>query len=155
MQNFNVAVVGCGRISGHHCRSLSSVDGLKIIAVCDLIEEKAKLYSEEFNVPYFTNYDQMFNKLPEIDIVVVATPSGMHFEHGIEFIEKYGKHVVIEKPTFMRPDQVEKAYDAADKMGLQIFPVFQNRYNKAVQHVKNAIQNKKLGDIRIMNVRLR
>ena len=152
---YKVAVVGCGRISGHHCRSITSVKGMEIIAVCDLIEEKAKEYGEEFNIPYFTNYHEMFKTIPEIDIVVVATPSGMHFEHGMEFIKGYNKHVIIEKPTFMRLDQLEDAYNEASNRGLHIFPVFQNRYNKAVQRVKSAIINKELGDIRIMNVRLR
>ena len=100
---YKVAIVGCGRISGHHCRSIASVNGMEIIAVCDLIEEKAKTYGEEFKIPYFTNYRKMFEVLPEVNIVVVATPSGMHFEHSMEFLELYGKHVIIEKPTFMRP----------------------------------------------------
>jgi len=152
---YKVAVVGCGRISGHHCRSIVSVNGMEIIAVCDLIEEKAKAYGEEFGIPYFTNYRKMFENIPKIDIVVVATPSGMHFEHSMEFLELYGKHLIIEKPTFMRPEQLKKAYDTANKKGLHIFPVFQNRYNKAVQRVKSAIMNKELGDIRIMNVRVR
>ena len=152
---YKVAVVGCGRISGHHCRSIASVKGMEIIAVCDLIEEKAKEYGEEFNIPYFTNYHEMFKAIPEIDIVVVATPSGMHFEHGMEFIKDYNKHVIIEKPTFMRIDQLEDAYNEASNRGLYIFPVFQNRYNIAVQRVKSAILNKELGDIRIMNVRVR
>ena len=62
--------------------------------------------------------------MPEIDMVVVATPSGMHFEHSMEFLEIYGKHVIIEKPTFMRPEQLNKAYDVANKYSLHIFPVF-------------------------------
>jgi len=152
---YKVAVVGCGRISGHHCRSIVSVNGMEIVAVCDLIEEKAKEYGKEFGIPYFTNYREMFNTLPEINIVVVATPSGMHFEHSMEFLQLYSKHVIIEKPTFMRPEQLIKAYNTADKHGLHIFPVFQNRYNKAVQRVKNAIIDKELGDIRIMNIRVR
>ena len=152
---YKVAVVGCGRISGHHCRSIASVKGMEIIAVCDLIEEKAKEYGEEFNIPYFTNYHEMFKTIPEIDIVVVATPSGMHFEHAMEFITDYNKHVIIEKPTFMRLDQLEDTYNEASNRGLHIFPVFQNRYNIAVQRVKSAILNKELGDIRIMNVRVR
>jgi predicted dehydrogenase len=152
---YKVAVVGCGRISGHHCRSIASVKGMEIIAVCDLIEEKAKGYGEEFNIPYFTNYHEMFKTIPEIDIVVVATPSGMHFEHAMEFITDYNKHVIIEKPTFMRLDQLEDTYNEASNRGLHIFPVFQNRYNIAVQRVKSAILNKELGDIRIMNVRVR
>ncbi len=152
---YKVAVVGCGRISGHHCRSIASVKGMEIIAVCDLIEEKAKEYGEEFNIPYYTNYSEMFKALPEIDIVVVATPSGMHYEHAMEFINDYNKSVIIEKPTFMRIDQLEQTYDRATSLGLHIFPVFQNRYNTAVQRVKTAIVNRELGDIRIMNVRLR
>jgi UDP-N-acetyl-2-amino-2-deoxyglucuronate dehydrogenase len=55
----------------------------------------------------------------------------------------------------MQPEQLKKAYDFAVKSGLYIFPVFQNRYNRAVQHVKNSIMNEELGDIRIMNVRVR
>ena len=129
--NYRIAVVGCGRIIGHHNRSIESIDGMEIIAFCDLVEEKARAYGKEFNAPFFTNYREMFNKLPEIDIVVVATPSGMHFEHSMEFLETYGKHVIIEKPTFMRIDDLNKAYDIAEKLGLHIFPVFQNRYNKA------------------------
>jgi predicted dehydrogenase len=154
-KEYKLAVVGCGRIIGHHNRSIESIDGMEIIAFCDLVEEKARAYGKEFNAPFFTNYREMFKKLPEIDIVVVATPSGMHFEHSMEFLETYGKHVIIEKPTFMRIDDLNKAYNTAEKLGLHIFPVFQNRYNKAVERVKSAIINKELGEIRIMNVRLR
>ncbi len=152
---FRIAIIGCGRISGHHYRSIQSVEGLKVVAVCDLIEEKAKGYGDEFDIPYFTNYRIMFDKLPEIDIVVIATPSGMHFEHSMEIMETYGKHVVIEKPTFMRPDQLDLAFKKAEELGLHLFPVFQNRYNRAVQRVKRALTNDELGVIRIMNVRLR
>ena len=142
---YKVAVVGCGRISGHHCRSIASVKGMEIIAVCDLIEEKAKGYGEEFKIPYFTNYHEMFKTIPKIDIVVVATPSGMHFEHGMEFITEYNKHLIIEKPTFMRLDQLEDAYNEASNRGLHIFPVFQNRYNKAVRCVRQAVEQRDHG----------
>jgi len=154
-ENIKIAIVGCGRISGHHFRSIESIDGMEIIAFCDLIKDKAKAYGEEFGISYFTNYHKMFDILPEINLVVVATPSGMHYEHSLEFLERYRKHVIIEKPTFMRPDQLKNTYNIADRFGLYIFPVFQNRYNKAVQRVKNALINGELGNIRIVNVRLR
>ena len=152
---YKVGVVGCGRIIGHHNRSIESIDGLEIIAFSDLDIEKAKSYGEEFDAPYFSNYREMLESMPEIDIVVVATPSGMHYEHAMEFIEKYKKHVIIEKPTFMRLEDLNKAYDTAEDLGLNIFPIFQNRYNKAVKRVKKAIFDGELGEIRIMNVRLR
>ena len=151
----NVAIIGCGRISGHHCRSLKKLSGFKIISVSDLIADKAKVYSEEFDIPYYTNYHEMFKKHPEINLVVIATPSGMHFEHAHEIIEKYKKNVIIEKPTFLKLSQLNKAYALAESNGVRIFPVFQNRYNKAVQRVLKAISTDELGSIRIASVRVR
>ncbi len=150
-----VALIGCGRIAGHHCRSIAAIDGVELAAVCDLDIEKADAYAAEFDVPAFTDYRRMFDTVPDIDIAAVITPSGMHFEHGMEVIQAYAKHIVMEKPTFMRPEHLHEAYAAADAAGKRIFPVFQNRYNKAVRRVKQAIETGELGDIRTVSVRLR
>ncbi|EME70530.1 dehydrogenase [Paramagnetospirillum caucaseum] len=155
MSAVKVALIGCGRVAGHHLRSIAKVDGGTIVAVCDLVAEKAKAYGDEFGVKWFTNYHEMLQSMPEIDVVAVITPSGMHFEHAMEVMERYSKHLIVEKPTFMRPEQLHAAYDLAARQGRQIFPVFQNRHNKAVQKVKHSLENGELGDIRIMNVRLR
>lgn len=150
-----VAVIGCGRISGHHSRSIRDVPGVELAAVCDLVEEKAQAYGVEFNVPYFTNYHVMLRELPQINTVAVVTPSGMHFEHACEIMETYRKNIIMEKPTFLKPSHLTRAYDMAAKLGLRLFPVFQNRYNKAVQRVKRALDTGELGDIRIASVRVR
>jgi len=155
MVQIGIAIIGCGRIAGHHCRAINCHPNLKLKAVCDLTDLKAKDYGTEFNVPYFSNYRKMLTDIQDIDIVVIATPSGMHYEHSMEVMQIFNKHLVIEKPTFMRPDQLLEAITLSKQLGLNIFPVFQNRYNKAVQRVKTAITNGELGDIRIMNVRLR
>jgi predicted dehydrogenase len=150
-----VAVIGCGRIAGHHCRSILATERIELVAVCDLIEEKAVAYGKEFNVPYFINYREMFRALPAINIVAIATPSGMHYEHATEIMRLYHKNVIVEKPTFMRPSQVMATYVLATQMGLHVFPVFQNRYNLAVQRVRQAISGGELGDVRIVAVRVR
>lgn len=150
-----VALIGCGRIAGHHCRSIGEVDGVSVAAVCDLIEEKAKEYATEFNIPHFTNYHTMLSEVPDIDIVAVITPSGMHSEHAMEIIDRYKKHVIIEKPTFMNPNFIETAYQAAANHNVKVFPVFQNRYNKAVQRIRSALNDNELGDIRVVSVRVR
>ena len=152
---YKIAIIGCGRIAGHHCRAIAATENVELAAVCDLDEERSKGYGDEFNVPYFTNYRTMLSEVPDIDIVVIATPSGMHFEHAYEVMDVYNKHLIIEKPTFMHPVQLSKARKLADERGLHLFPVFQNRYNIAVQRVKQALLSGELGDIRIMNVRLR
>ena len=154
-ERIQVAVIGCGRIAGHHCRSIVAAEGIKMVAVCDLVESRAAAYGKEFNVPYFVNYHEMFKTLPQINTVVVATPSGMHYEHATEIMRLYRKNVIVEKPTFMRPSQLREAYSLADQLGLHIFPVFQNRYNHAVRRVHQALSNGELGNIRIISVRVR
>lgn len=150
-----IALIGCGRIAGHHCRAVSSSAGVELAAVCDLIDGKAQAYAEEFGVPGFTDYHAMFNQVPDINVAAVITPSGMHFEHAVDVMNRYGKHIIMEKPTFMRPEQLRDALAVADRLGLKIFPVFQNRYNKAVRRVKQALDNDELGAVRIIAVRVR
>jgi UDP-N-acetyl-2-amino-2-deoxyglucuronate dehydrogenase len=79
----------------------------------------------------------------------------MHFEHAVEIIEKYKKNVIVEKPTFMKYSHVTEAYRLANSNGVNVFPVFQNRYNKAVCRVRQAIQSGELGKLRIASVRVR
>lgn len=150
-----VALIGCGRIAGHHCRSIAEVNGIELAAVCDLEIAKADAYAAEFGVPAFSDYREMFATVPDIDIAAVITPSGMHFEHGMEILTEFSKHLVMEKPTFMSPGQAVAAFDAADAAGKRVFPVFQNRHNKAVLRVKQALAAGELGAIRTVSVRLR
>ena len=150
-----VAVIGCGRVAGHHCRSVKAIDGVDLAAVCDLEIDKAQAYGTEFSVPYYTDYRAMLAAHPDIALVAVVTPSGMHYEHAAEIIETYGKHVIVEKPTFMRTEQMSAAYDLAASNGTEVFPVFQNRYNKAVRRVRRAIESGELGDLRLVSVRVR
>ena len=107
------AIIGCGRIAGHNARAIVNT-GLDLVAVSDLIEEKSKVYADEFSVPAYQDYHKMIEMHPEIDLVVVATPSGMHYEHAMDMLS-YGKSVVIEKPTFMKSSQLLAAYDKQRK----------------------------------------
>jgi UDP-N-acetyl-2-amino-2-deoxyglucuronate dehydrogenase len=150
-----MAVIGCGRIAGHHCRRVAEVPHARVAAVCDLVVEKAAALGREVGVPYFTSYHDMLREHPEINVVVIATPSGMHAEHAQEILRLYRRNVVVEKPTFMKPSQLLETYALADELGLQVFPVFQNRHNRAVRRVRKAIQDGELGAVRIMAVRVR
>jgi UDP-N-acetyl-2-amino-2-deoxyglucuronate dehydrogenase len=155
MRIYKVAIIGCGRIAGHNCRAVVNTEGLALAAVCDLEIEKANAYGDEFGIPGFTNYHTMLTEITDIDIVAIITPSGMHFEHSMDVLKRYNKHLIVEKPTFMKPSQLNEAYNVAENLGLQIFPVFQNRHNRAVQRVKKALIQDELGDIRVISVRVR
>ena len=154
-QTYNVALVGCGRIAGHHCRAIRATPGLRLAALCDLKPEAAEQWIEQDDIPVFTNYHKMLRTHPEIDIVAVITPSGMHFEHGAEILEGYGKHLVLEKPTVLRFSDLYRLDELARERGRQLFPVYQNRYNKAVVRTRQAIDTGELGELRVITVRVR
>ena len=150
-----VAIIGCGRVSGHHCRSIVQTEGVELAAVCDLIPEKAGAYHAEFGAKPYDNYHRMLLENPQIDIVAIITPSGMHYEHALDIISRYRKHIIVEKPTFMTPSQVKEAYARAALAGVQLFAVFQNRHNLAVQRVLKGLAQGELGGVRSAAVRVR
>lgn len=151
----NVAIIGCGRVSGHHCRSIIQTEGVELIAVCDLVREKANEYAQQFGAKSYENYHRMLIENPQIDTVAIITPSGMHFEHSLDIIARYRKNIIVEKPTFMRAFQVKDAYARAREAGIHIFAVFQNRHNLAVKRVLQGLANGELGRIRSLAVRVR
>lgn len=155
MKKINVAVIGCGRIAGHHCKNIKSNPEFNLVAVCDLNEERMSVYAKEYSTLGYKNYRTMLSKHPEIDLVAIITPSGMHYEHSLEVLTKYKKNIIVEKPTFLKLSHIDEIYQTADKLGLNVFAVFQNRYNKAVQRVKSAIEKEELGKIQIVSVRVR
>lgn len=150
-----VAIIGCGRVSGHHCRSIVETEGIELIAVCDLIIEKANAYHEQFGARAYDNYHRMLLENPQINTVAIITPSGMHYEHALDIISRYRKNIIVEKPTFMRPSQVREAYAKAAAAGVQIFAVFQNRHNLAVKRVLQGLARGELGQLRLVAARVR
>ncbi|MCB1144840.1 MAG: Gfo/Idh/MocA family oxidoreductase [Leptospiraceae bacterium] len=151
----NIAIIGCGRIAGHHIKSIIRDKDFKLIAVCDLIRERADTYANEYNCFSYTNYHKMLKEHPEIDVVAVITPSGMHYEHSKEILELYKKHIIVEKPTFLKWSQVEEVYKLAESLNKKVFSVFQNRYNKAVQRVIQGLKNNELGKLQSIAIRVR
>src|SRR6266513_14048 len=151
----NVAIIGCGRVSGHHCRSVVETEGAELIAVCDLVPEKAAAYHEQFGARAYDNYHQMLVENPKIDAVAVITPSGMHYEHALDIISRYRKNIIVEKPTFLKPSQVREVYRKAAAARVNVFAVFQNRHNLAVRRVLSGLEAGELGRVRSVAVRVR
>lgn len=150
-----VAVIGCGRVSGHHCRSIQEIEGAELVAVCDLVIDKANVYRDQFGAKAYDNYHRMLLENPQINTVAIVTPSGMHYEHALDIISRYRKNVIVEKPTFMKPSQVRDVYAKAAAAGVEVFAVFQNRHNLAVKRVLRGLTQGELGRLRTVAVRVR
>lgn len=153
--SINIAIIGCGRVAGHHIRAINNNLNLNLVAVSDINPSRIQDASAISNVPNYINYHEMLQKHNEINAVAIITPSGMHFEHALDMIKIYKKHVIIEKPIVMTPEQGEQLEQAANNNKVTIFPVHQYRFNRCVQRIKKAIIYDELGKIFLATVRMR
>lgn len=153
MKTLRFAAIGCGRVAGNHLNAIDKIPGAELVAVCDLVEERARGYSERFDVPWYKDYHEML-KAETVDVVNVITPSGMHATHVVDVIRSYRKHIVVEKPMSLRLSDIDLMKEAASEAGVKIFPVYQNRYNRAVQAVKKKLEENALGKISVTSMRL-
>jgi UDP-N-acetyl-2-amino-2-deoxyglucuronate dehydrogenase len=156
MSPINFALIGCGRIATRHVEAIAACADARLVAVCDLNDERATQLGTLGKVPHFSSYHTMLGQHPEIDVVTILTPSGSHFEQGIDVITRYKKHLLIEKPFVLTNEQGRQLKSYADKNEVTIFPIYQNRFNKAVQKVKSALAyDGELGKLRVGTVRVR
>jgi len=151
--DIRVALVGCGRISQTHFGAIREVDGVELVAVCDLIEQRARDAGEQNGVPWFTSYPQMLTDVPS-DAVAICTPSGLHPQHGI-LAARAGKHVICEKPMAITLSAADELVHVCDESGVHLFVVKQNRLNPAVQLVKRAVDKGRFGRLYLANTTVR
>jgi len=155
MNKLNFALVGCGRIAPKHIEALAEIPEARLVAVCDIVEEKAKIAAEKAGgIPYYTSYDEMLTK-ENIDIVNILTPSGLHPAHTIDIVKKYKKHIVCEKPMALKLEDADEMIRTCDENGVRLFIVKQNRYNLPVQKLRNALEAGKFGKLVMGTVRVR
>jgi len=149
------ALLGCGRISKRHSEllGLKQIKNAVLVAVCDVEEDKARKIGEQFNVPYYTNMDNMMQQ-ESVDVVSVLTESGNHAQHVIN-LSKYKKHIVVEKPMALTLDDADNMIMACEKNGCRLFVVKQNRFNVPVVKLKEAVDNNRFGKMFMGTVRVR
>jgi UDP-N-acetyl-2-amino-2-deoxyglucuronate dehydrogenase len=151
----NFALVGCGRIAKRHSEllGLHQIAHARLVAVCDVSQEKAKNIGDRFSVPSFSNMHEMMQSV-DVNVVVVLTESGNHAKHVIE-LSKYGKHVVVEKPMALTLSDADAMIRACDIAGIRLFVVKQNRFNLPVVKLREAIDQGRFGKMVLGTIRVR
>ena len=154
-KDLKFAIVGCGRISRKHLDAVSKeLKNTKLVAVCDVIEERARLAGEKYSVPFYLSADEMMKSHPEVDVITILTPSGHHAEDVVR-LAKYGKHFIVEKPMALTMESAEKMIHACEENGVKLFVVKQNRYNLPIQKLRTAVEQDRFGKMVMGTVRVR
>ena len=145
------ALVGCGRIGANHFGALERhADRAELVAVCDNRPQALQATADARKVPGFASLDALLAD-SDPDIVVLATPSGLHSRQAIK-VAHAGCHVLTEKPMATKWDEGMAMVRACRDAGVKLFVVKQNRLNATMQLLKGAIDEGRFGRIVMVNV---
>ena len=114
-----VGILGCGKIADAHADAICSVQGAKIVGVCDSEELMAKQLYERYPVKkYFSNLNAFLQEA-QPDVVHITTPPQSHYELGMLCL-KAGCHVYMEKPFTLNTDEAEKLIQFSIEKNLKL-----------------------------------
>ncbi|MFO0928777.1 MAG: Gfo/Idh/MocA family oxidoreductase [Gemmataceae bacterium] len=140
-----VAIVGCGMIARFHVRALQDVPNTRLVAVVDRTEEIAARFrdTQKLQVDAYGDLQQVL-KRPDVHLIIIATPSGLHRDPSVA-AALAGKHVVVEKPMEITTERCDAILDACRKGGVQLCTIFPSRFGDANVALKKAIEAGKFG----------
>lgn len=144
-----VAVIGCGGIAQVHVKSILETEGAELIAVADIVPEKAQKIAKNCGCAAYTDWEEML-KREVLDVVHICTPHYLHTPMICRCLEK-GLHVFSEKPPVISRNQLgilsEQVERRKSEQGLRTAVCFQNRWNADVQYAKKLLDSGALGKI--------
>ena len=167
-RKIKVALVGCGRISRNHIKSIVLHDQqAELVALCDteqsrldaaqnLLSEVSQEYnSADCKPEQFMSYESLLAAVKtntlEVDLVVLTTPSGLHPTQAIA-AANVGLHVCTEKPMATRWEDGVAMVKACKEAGVRLFVVKQNRFNSTLQLVQKQLKAGRFGQLAIVSV---
>lgn len=142
------ALIGCGRISPNHIVAAKN-NQLDIVAICDLLEENMEDKVLKFELPdsvrqYIDYHEMLINEKP--DLVAIATESGKHAAIALDCIDM-GCNLIIEKPIALSIEDADAIIDAAEQNNVKVCACHQNRFNKSIQKIRDAVEKNRFGKL--------
>lgn len=141
-------LIGCGRISPNHIAAALENE-LEIVAICDIVkenmEDKILKFELSDTVKCYTDYKEMLSN-EQIDLIAICTESGKHGQIAIDCIEK-GINLIIEKPITLSIEEADEIIKKSKEKNLVVSACHQNRFNKSVQKIREAVEAGRFGKL--------
>ena len=153
MKQVGYGIIGAGNIAALHAKALSALKNAELVAVYDRNTAAAKRLAEEYGCEFCPDF-RTFLADSRIQAVTIATPSGMHGAAAIPSAEA-GKHVFCEKPLDITLEKADAIIQACDENGVLLSPVFQSRFTRPVQLVKDAMKKGRFGRMVLASAQVR
>jgi UDP-N-acetyl-2-amino-2-deoxyglucuronate dehydrogenase len=139
------AIVGCGMIARFHAKALTEVPETRLVALVSRTEANARKLADSLGTSCDIATDlNLVLKRPDVNVVIVTTPSGAHMEPAVA-AARAGKHVVVEKPLEITLERCDRIIDACRSNGVQLCTIFPSRFGDANRALKQAVEAGRFG----------
>lgn len=149
MEKLKVGIIGCGGIANaKHMPTIAKMPDLEMVAFCDVILERAQEAAKKYGTPdakCYTDYKELLAD-PEINNVRVLTQNRLHCQIAVDAL-KAGKHVLVEKPLCITPEEAKEMLAARDASGKILAVGYQFKFSDAAQYVRAETMKGNFGDI--------
>ena len=132
-----IGFVGCGGIAQAHMDALSKIEGVQLVAFCDIVPEKAKAAAKKHGGKAFTKVKQMLKSV-EVDALFFCLPP---FAHGDELLAiEHGIPFFVEKPVGLDLGLIREIAAGVREKNLLTSVGYMNRYRRSVNTVRELLQ---------------
>ena len=143
------ALIGCGRISPNHLEAAIN-NNLEIVGLCDIVSDNIEILLEkvgkkDLKVNKYTDYKKMIEE-QKPELVAIATESGKHAEIALNCLDA-NCNIIIEKPIALSLEDADKIIEKAKQKKLIVCSNHQNRFNKSIQKIREAVEKGSFGKL--------
>lgn len=142
MKKVGYGVLGLG-IGAAHAEAVLASERARLVAVCDVDRARLTAFEGQPAPRLYTDAQELFAD-PEVELISICLPSGMHAEYAVRAMEA-GKHVLLEKPIDVSMEAVERILQARARTGKKCGVVLQNRYNLNFLEMQKAVRDGRIG----------
>lgn len=142
-----VALAGEGAIARRHVAAVSRIEGVEIASVAGGVETDTREFASEFEIPHWTLDLEDALGQPDVEAVILATPTPLHASQAITALEA-GKHTLVEIPMADNLTDSEAVVEAQRRSGMVAMVCHTRRFNPSHQWVRNRIER---GELKIQH----
>ncbi len=144
-EKYRVCIIGCGVIAPNHIKALMENEKTELVAVCDIIEERAAQRAAMAGCAYYTDYHEMLEAVRP-DAVHLCLPHYLHAPVAIDCM-RAGVDVLCEKPMDASLEAAQRMKDVSLETGRRLGVIFQNRYNAENRAIRAALDSGEMGKL--------
>ena len=137
-KNIKVALAGAGAFGIKHLDGIKNIDGVEVVSLISRDLEKSRVIASKYGIGHVSTDLADSLALPEVDAVILCTPTQMHAEQTLACL-RAGKHVQVEIPLADSLKSAEQVVALQKQTGLVAMCGHTRRFNPSHQYVNQQI----------------